>query len=88
MSGTEFTAKDAAALANADADTREETLSYFESIIRSTAEGQRVRTVTVALPKERFTKASIEFAILTLTTRGFDVEKVEGVDNPTYKVSF
>lgn len=88
MSGTEFTAKDAAALADANAATREETLDYFESIIRSTAEGQRTHTVTVALPKGRFTKGGIDFAILTLTTRGFEVENVEGTDNPTYKVSF
>lgn len=73
--------------ANVGPDGREEALAYFESLMLFSADNQRSETTTVAMAKERFSQEAIEFAVLTLTTRGFNVERVEGIENPTYKVS-
>lgn len=85
---SEFTAADARAIATGERLSKEETLAFFESVIRFGAENQRSTEITVALAAGAHTEESITYAVVQLTGRGFDISKVEGLTNPTYVVKF
>ncbi|WDM67477.1 MULTISPECIES: hypothetical protein [Xanthomonas] len=68
--------------------SREETLAFFENIIGFAAEQQRSNGATVALAKNAHTNQGIEYAILTLSTRGFDVKPAGDPEARTYLVKW
>ncbi|MEA9749294.1 hypothetical protein VDF76_20350 [Xanthomonas campestris pv. raphani] len=88
---TDFTGIDAErarSISSTAAASREETLVFFENVIGFAAEQQRSNETTVSLAENAHTHQGIEYAVLTLTTRGFDVTRAGGPETCTYLVKW
>ncbi|WP_435003715.1 hypothetical protein [Xanthomonas arboricola] len=68
--------------------SREETLAFFENIIGFAAEQNRSNETKVVLGKNAHTNQGIEYAVLTLSTRGFDVKPAGDPEARTYLVKW
>lgn len=83
-----ITPEQARALAASPLPTREKTLEYFEILIASAAADHHATEVVVNMIPGTHSPEAVDFAVLTLTGRGFQVEKTENAGFQTYRITF